>query len=239
MPATPKRPGTVLGAAILLLIFGTFSLLGGVCGGASILLVETLSNLLPKPPAGPQGQQQDPMAALKQLIKEAPGYVPVTVGSSALTSLIGLLAIIAGIGILKMNPTARSLGIMVAVCFILLALVMSGYNFAFVVPISVQVADDQAKNQPPGMPDMSGINKALVYVGSVVGFIFQVVIWGLIILLLRSQGARDAFAGKTIDEEEKKDDRHLTAYSGYDDDDPPAPSPRKPSSDTGFTDRQD
>ena len=240
MPATPKRPGTILGAAILLLIFGVYSLLGGICGGIFVLnpeaVTEALSNLLPKAP-GPQGKEQDVFAPQRQVAKEAPAYTPVMVASSGVTSLLGLLAVIAGIGALRMKPSARSLGIFVALTEILATLIQSGYNIAFVIPITARVTAEQNQERPPGMPDMSGFTNGALYGGAIFGILFTIVIWGIVLMLLRSKSATDAFAGKFPEDPPTSGETEPSRYEGYEDDDRARPAPPKLPGDTGITDR--
>ena len=240
MPATPKRPGTILGAAILLLIFGVYALLGGLCAGFIALnpsALENLANLLPRPPAGPNGKQQDPLEAQKRVAKEAPAYVPVMACTQAVGTLLGLLALIAGLGALKMKPSARRLGIFVALAVIVSTLIQTGYNFAYVVPITIQVAEEQAEDRPPGMPDMSGATKVMTYGFTAFAIVFQLVIWGIILMLLRSKSATDAFAGKFPEDPPTSAQEQPSRYEGYDDDAArPAPPPKLPG-DTGITDR--
>lgn len=236
MPATPKRPGTILGAAILLLIFGVYSILGGVCGGIVILTPDAIGNLMPKQP-GVQGKAQDPLAPQRQVALEAPAYVPFALGFTGFTVLLGLLATIAGIRALKMAPAARSLGVFVAIAVILSTLVQTGYNFAYVIPITARVTAEQQKERPPGMPDMSGVTTGAMYGGAIFGVIFNIVIWGIVIMLLRSKSATDAFAGK-FPEELTSEQEKPSRYEGYDDDDPVRrPPPPKSPGDTGITDR--
>jgi hypothetical protein len=106
MPAKVKTPGMVIFVAVLMFLAGSFSILGCVCTGGSMAMLESVKL--------PQAQgQPDPLALPNHLKKEVPGYFPVLIAILGLDGILGLAKIILGVGLLRLNSTAR-LGTMLA-----------------------------------------------------------------------------------------------------------------------------
>jgi hypothetical protein len=211
-----KRPGIVMVAALLLLIFGFYGLIQGAFSLANLALGEVLPN-----PGG-----QDNMVVF--LAKEEPSY-PLAEGSSAVVRLLLAVAgIVAGIGAIKLRPGARKLGMAVAVGNLLLVLVYSAYFVIFLLPPTNRFFEQQIKaavapqGAPP--PEFGAFLKFLVGGAIIFGSLFSMALWLTVFFLLRSQKSRDAFAGTLAAEPPALPEEHIRSpYTGYEDGEPRPP----------------
>jgi hypothetical protein len=224
MPKKVKAPGMVIFVAILMFIAGGFSILGCVCGGGSIAMLENVK--LPQAPGQP-----DPMALPNHLKKELPGYYPVLFTIMGLDGVLGLAKIILGIGLLRLSSTAR-LGTMMAYVVNLLLTCISGtYNGFFVLPTQGQFL---AANPVPGQEFTQPMGIALMILGIVLSIAVSIMI--LVVLNLRS--TKEAFLAASQPPTEEEDSPR-SRYEGYDDDDDDRPRKKTPKfpGDTGITEQ--
>lgn len=219
----PQRPGVVTAAAILLLVFGSLGIIGGVCGGAGLAVMFSLDKLLPPKPAN-QPDVFMGIRILPKLASEAPGYVPIMVGTTAFHLILSIAGIIAGIGAFKLKPSARTVGMSVAIGMIVLNLLSSVYQMAVVQP-----AQNRLMVQELGVGPIPGGEASTVMTGVMLLFqvLFSAGIWLTVFFLLNSARSRDAFAGKwplQNAEDDRWGERPRSPYAGYDDDgNPPGP----------------
>jgi hypothetical protein len=241
-----KRPGVVLAAAILLFVFGSFSVLRGCCGVFSEVLQGPIQGMMPQPPAV---QGKKPVDINRRLAEEVPSKVYVLSTFHVIDFLLGIVKIIVGIGLLKMSSPARVLAFIVAGFTIFETIAESLYNVLVFMPAFERVFAEHLKNAPPMPIDFGALFKGSSWVGAALGIIVSLGIWLTVIFLLSGERVRTAFAdaGKEPPEPEK---RRKPRYEGYEDEDegdrPPSPpdtgitdrpSPLQAPPDTGFTDR--
>ena len=248
MSYTPKRPGLVTFVAVVLIILGSLSLLGGVCGGAATVFMA----LQPEPAAPPApGDIMAPMAQQQHFMaKEVPAYTATQFGILFLELLFGAGQLIAGIGLLRLSPAARMLALFLTVTKLLYALAHHAYQLIFILPaaskLQQQMMADMQKmagpNAPPPPPiDIGGLTQAMGMIGVGCTFAVQLTIAIMILIVLNMQTTKDAFAGISPGGLPEDDDRLRSRLKGYDEDEDTdykgSRKPPKSSGDTGFTEK--
>jgi hypothetical protein len=230
MSETPKRPGVVLAAAIILFIFGGLSLLG--IFGAIIPYVTPARAAAPQR-IGNQPQFVDPTP---KLVQEEPALMGVMTAFALFSAVLGAVKIWAGIGILQLRPSARIMGIIVSALTFLLTIVQSAHSALFFVPAYLRVFRQE---NPPEIGNFMGLVEAIFWIATGLGIVVSIALWLTVILLLNSKRSRDAFAGISDEpaEERKRESRsrcddYEEEYDAY-----PRSTPRSASDDTGITDR--
>jgi hypothetical protein len=221
MNHAPKRPGLIIFAAVIMILAGSWNVLGGICGGGAIALLDAMPKL-------PQAKgQQDPTALQRFITKEVPGYYPVIFGMLALTVLLGIAMIAAGIGLLRMSSTARVVALLLVLISLLISFGGGVYNAVFVLPAQARFVEanpgpEFAMTMPLG-------------IGSLIfGVVLQLAIAIAISIPLNTRASKAAFVAASQPPREEED-RPRSRYEGYDDEDDRPPSSSSP--DTGFTDR--
>jgi hypothetical protein len=203
-----KRPTGVLVIAILHLVGGGLLLLGTVCGA---VVQAATANLQKSAPAGPGGvSQQEMQAEMEKVIeKQAPGYKAVQYSETGLSLVIALLLLIAGVGLLSMQPWARLLSITYAIISILDHIFSLVYAFAFIVPATQAAAeqvfanDPSMKGAPAGVTQVASIGAAAVVLVQFAFIAYPITV--LIVMTRRSVVA--AFRGELPEEEMPQRDR--------------------------------
>jgi hypothetical protein len=208
----PKRPGTVVAAAVLLFIYGAFNLSCSFCAGISFV-------------AG------DPNEA--QIAQEVPGYQIVNITQAVSNLLTGAAMIALGVGVLHLMPIARIGAFLVCSYEILMALAYTVYAIALVIPATQRVLAAQAQNNPQAAFDVGQLMNVFVWGSLVFADLLALSMCGLIMIFLSGKNVRAAFADEY--EGDPRPDRLPRHYD--DDDDNPPPSPRSPGDNTGITDR--
>jgi hypothetical protein len=102
------------------------------------------------------------------------------------TLFIGILAVIAGRFVWHIKPVGRDLGITLAAIAMPLAVIQTFHTIGYVLPTINRIRDQQR------LPDVS--TNALIVLGF--ALVLSITVWGIIIRLLRSQSARNAFASR-------------------------------------------
>jgi hypothetical protein len=183
---TRYRPTAVLVLATLHLVGGGLGLVMDVCGGAVVVGGSSFS-----PGAGqsPQAKaQQELQKRLEQrLNEEMPARTAMTYASLAVSLLLDVLLLAGGVGLLSMQPWARTLSLVYAVLSIL-AKVFTLANLAFTWPVINQVIEQEAARNPnlgPITSMMPGI-LGLTAVFTLLLMIYPVVV---LIILLRPRVA--------------------------------------------------
>ena len=221
MNHAPKRPGLIIFAAVIMILAGSWNVLGGICGGGAIALLDAM----PKMPHA-KGQQ-DPTALQRFVTKEVPGYYPVIFGMLALNVLLGIVMIAAGIGLLRMSSTARVVAMLLVLISLLISFGGGVYNAVFVLPAQARFV--QANPGPEFAMTMP------IGIGSLIfGIVLQLAIAIAILVPLNTRSSKAAFVAASQPPQEEED-RPRSRYEGYDDEDDRPSSSSSP--DTGFTDR--
>jgi hypothetical protein len=146
----PHRPGTVLGAGIMLFIFGGYELVSGISSTVAAALI--LAGVIAAGPAGAAGPQQPadlgdaflaPFRDLAREIQAEPILGPLLLGQGVLTILIAVAAIAAAIGVLKLYRTGRKLGMAVAIANLLMGVLGVMLQIVFVMTVTRKLDDQQ------------------------------------------------------------------------------------------------
>jgi hypothetical protein len=207
----PKRPGTVVAAAVLLFIYGAFNLSCSFCAGISFA-------------AG------DPNEA--QIAREVPGHQIVNISQAISNLLTGAAMIALGVGVLQLMPIARIGAFLICSYEILMALAHTVYSVVLVIPATQRVMAAQAQNNPQAPFDVVQVMNISVWGFLVFAVLLTLSMCGLIMIFLSGKNVRAAFADEN--QGEPPPDRLPRRYDDYDDDYPP---PRPSSGETGITDR--
>src|SRR5262245_19730238 len=109
--AAPQRPMPVTVIAVLNFIFGGLGLLSALCGGLALLFVVLMFQNMPAPPGG----GPNPGKELGNVFTSIPGFVPFTIISTILNSVLAIVLIVAGIGLLRMRNWGRITSMVYAV----------------------------------------------------------------------------------------------------------------------------
>jgi hypothetical protein len=234
--AAPQRPMPVTVIAVLNFIFGGLGVLYTLCGGLAFLGMILMFQNLPAPPGG----GPNPGKEFGNLFTSIPGFVPFTIGRTILDSVLAIVLIVAGFGLLRMRNWGRIASMVYAVITILTTVGATAYSLAIVNPAMEKgMAEFQAKMQkmqaqarpgaPAPPPPAFGGGGVTNVISTVVGAVFGVAYSIAILAVLNLPDVRKAFAraaAGTTDE----DDR--TREIDYLDEGPRFGRPR--SEDTGF-----
>jgi hypothetical protein len=214
MDQLPPRRGSVITAAILIFIYGAFSLVCGFCGMLSMAA-------------------NDPAMA-EMIAKEAPLSEFLSIGSTISSLFIGVVMILLGLFVLQLKPLAR-IGVYVACTYdILMLLVIGVHSVFFVFPVTEKFFQEQAKNNPQGGAEFVTFMQGILWFQLLLAAVLTLGLCGTIIILLSGARARAAFA----DEFEAPDaPRRRRRYYDDDDDDDDYLPPSRSGGDTGITDR--
>ena len=221
MSYTPGRPGSVMTAAVLLLIYGSLMLVCGLCGGAGQFIKDP----------------NDPMGLEEFMAKELPAHQVMEITQAVSNVVIALTMILAALGILQLMPAARIAAYCATIYEIVWAVVHSAYTVIFVFPVTERMFAQVAQNQPPMPFDFGQLMTGGMWVGVTLSFCICLGFCVPIILCLSTKSARAAFAWEYTPEFSPHD--RLSRFDDLDDDDsykPRPPGPRSPG-DTGFSDR--
>jgi hypothetical protein len=172
-----KRPTAVLVIAIFHFIFAA-------CGGISgvMQLSGAAAGL------GKMGGAGDPKAAKMQedmeraIAAKFPAHKTFEKVEAGVALLIAILLLVAGIGLLNMQPWGRGLSILYAVLAIANTLVNMFIIFAYVNP-ATQAALKEIPNMPPEMASAMQVGTVIVFAGlGCLGLLYPIIV--LIIMLL-------------------------------------------------------
>lgn len=146
-----KRPTAVLVLAIFNFILGGAGILSNLCGGVMLLLLGKLASIVPTPPGQP-----NPMDEITGLYNSIPGFYAFTIADAVLSIGLGILLIVAGVGLLKVKPQGRTLSLVYAVAKIVVVVAGAVYAIGYVQPASEAWTKEfmakMTKQQPPGTP---------------------------------------------------------------------------------------
>jgi sulfite exporter TauE/SafE len=208
-----KTPGTVISAAVCLFIYGGLMLLCVGCAGANPDAFD---------PNNPDNER---------LAKEVPGHAVIEIGTAVLNLPVGLLMILAGVGLLRLMPSARYLAYGITLFEIVLALLHSIHSAVWVIPAQNRIVAEQIPNLPPG--PFAELLLASMWGMLLFGLALVLVFLVPVIFLLSTRSARAAFASEYFDPPPHLRRRPYDDFDDDDDDFGRPPSAR----DTGFRER--
>jgi hypothetical protein len=169
-PLQRRRPPAVLVLAILHLVGGGFDLLGAVCGGIGM----AMQNSGAFTARGPGAAGGPDMAEMQRKMNALPGYQAVQLGELGATLVLGVMLLAAGIGLLNMQPWARTLSLTYAPLAIATRLGSFVYALLVVIPGLEEIFRGMAAQARPGAgaDEMMGFVKMGGTVGAVVQLLF-------------------------------------------------------------------
>jgi len=220
-----RTPGSIIGASVIMFIYGALLLMCGVCGGGALALQP----------------QNDALGLQAAMQKEAPGFIIIGIATPVFQILIGFLFIGSGIGILRLMNGFRFTAYL-ACAAILLTMIANGiYTAVFIIPVQQRVMMQQFQNpnNPPMPANMNMIMTGSIAFGLLIGIAIHFAFCLPIVVLVSMKSARDAFAGVLP---EGDDDPYLIRRrpprdDDDDDDETESPRTRRSRDDTGITDR--
>jgi hypothetical protein len=207
MSEKPKRPGVVLAAAIILFVFG------------GIAVAEIAGAVFPylASPAEIEKKELNKLTLTDPtptLVAEEPALMAVSAAFTVMGAIIGVVKIWAGAGVLRLKPSARTAGIIVAVVTILLSIMQGIHSALYVIPAYVRVF---SRDNVPEIAEYAGLIEGLFWVSTGVQLIGSIALWLIVICLLNHPRSRNAFAGISDESIEETPAEPASQYSGYDD----------------------
>ncbi|HZY86564.1 MAG TPA: hypothetical protein VFE78_17145 [Gemmataceae bacterium] len=183
------RPTAVLVLAILHLVGGGVGLVMDICGGA---VAAAGSSFSPGAGQSPQAKaQQEFQKRMEQrLDQEIPARTAITYASLAVNLLLDILLLAGGLGLLSMQPWARTVSLVYAVLSILTK-VFTLANLAFSWPVINRFLEEEAAKNPNLGPITSMMPAIL---GLTAVFTFLLMIYPIVVLIvLRRPSVAAAF----------------------------------------------
>jgi hypothetical protein len=206
--------------AILNFIFGGLGLIGSLCGGVAFVVGAALLQSLPPGPAGTPNPAQE----LTKFFQSIPGYIPFMIVSLILGAIMGVVLIVAGVGLLQMRNWGRITSIVYAIAMIIISLFNLGYNLAVVSPAMAKFQEEmlaKAAKAGPGAPPAPNPGGQIGgAIGGVFGLIFSIAYSVVILIVLNLPGIRRAFA-RAGSGDRRGDDLDDEVARRWGDDDPP------------------
>lgn len=187
---TRERPTAVLVMAILNMVFGGLGVVCGVCGVAGLMFLLSLptSSLMANVPPQDRAAMASAFAPLEQ-------FKTFMIGNMVLSIIMAVVLVVAGIGLLKMQPWARWASIFYAVVTIISALAGVYINSAYINPAMEKWQRDMVQKQGQAgapAPNQQMSNMASSIGGAVVSMAYSIAL--LVVMFLPSVTA--AFAGR-------------------------------------------
>jgi hypothetical protein len=177
--------------AILNFVYGGWGILGALCGGVGYLILMNF----PEPAPGQPNPFPNPM---KFLVKEIPGYLAYMTVSLVVGLVMATVLIIAGVGLLRLRPWARTTCIVYAVVQLVLQVVFLYYSILYVNPAMAKWSEEQARQLPAGTPNFGGnsfFNNLGTFAGVGIGMTYAIAL--LVVMFLPH--VRAAFTGQSAE----------------------------------------
>ena len=194
-----KRPTSVLVIAIFHFIFGGLGLL---CGLPSLVMQASGMGRAGAAPAAGATQQQVEMQEMQAQVqqrteKEAP--LQKTLGPINLVAnlLLSLILVIAGFGLVKMQPWGWWGSLAYAGASILMQIYLILFNVFYSMPIAGRILDEELKSRPTLQP-LAGFLQLIIPLAiglAVLGLIYPTIV----LIVLSRPKVRAAFRGHTAD----------------------------------------
>jgi hypothetical protein len=178
-----KRPPSITVFAILNLVFGGLGLLCNTCGVFSLVANPVIQRMQPKAPGEP-----DMNALQRHMEAEVPGFTLFQWTDVGVGLILNIVLLSGGLGLLKMNASARWTCVGYSICSILFRLGAMVYNIAFVNPAVSSWMETQGMPVPPMMRfAMTG--------GSIFGALLVMTYAVVLLVFMLLPGTAKAFAG--------------------------------------------
>jgi hypothetical protein len=207
-----QRPGSATAAAILAIVYGSLFTLCGLCGAASLVMQGGMGkNLM----GGADPNQAEIQKQLDDTLKrDIPGYQAFQVGGTIVGLGEALALLLAGIGLLNMQPWARTLALVGSLVAMVTTALQAAYQIAFVMPAMnnafqgiLPAAMAKQAGGPGGPAPREVLNvmqtmMTVIAVVSVIVYVLIIIYLIILVMLLRRRHVRAAFAGQPGDDYE-------------------------------------
>jgi hypothetical protein len=200
-----RRPTAVTVVAVLSLVLGGLGLVCSLCGTAGAAFFVIGYNNAPPPKPG----EPDGMALFKIADEEMPNYKYVAGASLVFGIVMAAVLIVAGIGLLRMSPFARTLTIFFAVVWLLYTFASLAYQFAVVRPgaqeaIRKWVEHEKARGLVMSRPqEESPLTSAI---GPAIGTFLSVGFAATLLIVMMLPGVKRAFRPDRFGDDYSRDD---------------------------------
>lgn len=206
-----ERPGSVTAAGVLCIIYGSLFTLCGLCGVAGLAMQGEGAN----PFAGGDPAQAELQKQLQANIEaDVPAYRAFNISTTILSLGEAVCLLIGGIGLLRLQPWARTLTLVVSWVVIATTVVQAVYQLAFVIPAMNRVFQALAVGLPGAAAVPANAARALRTIMMITAFV-MIVIYAIvliyfvvIIILLSRSRARLAFEAAARGDLDQGDDEH-------------------------------
>lgn len=193
-----QRTTPILVIAILHLVGGGLGFLFSVCTCGSLLMIDSISSLVPAPPTFPARPGQPPppppppstKEVMNYLNNNVPGYRGFTVAGLGVSFLLDIMLLAGGIGLLRMQPWARWLSLVYASISILFRLTSFIYQLIWVLPATQALYAKFAA--ATGLSSLMTISSGIGAIATLLVIIYPISV--IIVLFLPSTSA--AFRGE-------------------------------------------
>jgi len=206
----PKRPTAVTVLGILNIVFGSLGLAGNLCCGVGLLVFAGAINQA----AAQNPQQFQPFKdMIDGITRAAPWLLAYFVAMLIVGTVLGVMLLIGGIGLLKLKNWARILSILVAVLHLLLQAGNFVYNVSVIQPAMVQAQQQMlAQAGAPAPPANPFGNAFFSGFGSILSVAYYIV---LLVFLLQPRIAA-AFHKQPFAEHAPRDEAPPPLYDEED-----------------------
>jgi hypothetical protein len=204
MSQSPRTPGAIIGAAIIMFIYGGLLLMCVLCSGLGLVV---------KDPG-------DPMGLEAMMDKEAPGHQIIQIGSVGFNFLFAISFFACGLGILWLNQIARFGTYLICLGVVLVTAAGAVYNVVYLFPIQERAIAQHMQAQGPAPFDINALMKGSMAAGLCIAIGIPFVFCLPIMILISVKSARMAFAGQYAPALSDDDDYHR--------------EPREPNRDDGY-----
>jgi hypothetical protein len=225
MPDIRKRPGTLTFVAVVMFAFSAIYMFSSVTSGFWAIIVAT------SPPLDGGAAKVEPgdvAATMRFVADQLPGYVAIALAIASLDLFFAVALLICGINILRLTPWARSGTILLIMIRLLYILGYDVFKAVMLLPIELDLAKRHVAEMPQAGQAQAEMELVLTIMNVAVYAVFGVQILVevfaslLIVLLLSTTRAKDAFAGVEMEPERTLSEERQQApskYAGYEDED--------------------
>jgi hypothetical protein len=195
----PKRPTSVLVIAIFHFIFGGFGLL---CGLPSLAMQSAGIGGAGTPVAAGAPQQQKDLHDMAEQVKKrseqaAPLTAPFMRVNVFLNLLLSLLLVVAGVGLVKLQPWGWWGSVVYGVAGIFMQIYIVLFNLLYSLPIAERILEEEMKSRPSLQPFAWTLQiVAPIAIGvAALGLIYPIIV----LIFMSRPKVRAAFRGEIAD----------------------------------------
>jgi hypothetical protein len=201
-----KRPTSVFVIAIFHFIFGGLGLLCGLPGFAFQASGLGGAGTGPLPPGATQQQIElhEMQVRVKQRTEQAaPLTAPFLRVNMVLNLLISLLLVVAGFGLVKMQPWGLWGSVAYAVARMLMQIYILLFNLLYSLPIGERILGEEMRSRPTLQPFawIFQIITPIAIGGAALGLIYPIIV----LIVMSRPKVRAAFRGESIDADRNDD----------------------------------